>query len=1476
MEPILKASTTLAVLLGASEFPKSGGLSAPESFQRSVKRFESYLTDSLKLTPDNICNLFDTDLGPDDLGERIGDWVSARKDRGATDLFFYYVGHGTEDADHQSFYMAVRRTRTGFERSSSLSTWLLRKTLYEAGAGLRFYFILDCCYAAAAYKDFQDAPRKGATVLYASASRKVEAKAPGNELYTRFSSALFAALSQGVDGAEEYISFSQLGSRVEQIYQQQHSTEELVRPQLSAPNALERDVLLVPIFPNPGYREAPKQYEYFTRWVRRHGVPEGIGPLKEDDAKRRQCVIRMIRENGRIRRVETVNSKGTLVPGYYNSALLGGTPDSQDTQEQECSWEFSYYESGRVAVEEVRSASARLLYRCAYSAAQEADCTAHYFLNPSDVFRPRAKSGAAFVKIFRDERGLDRRIEFFDGSDQPQPDDFGSYGREIVANGDGLEVRVVQLDRTGRAFVCNKGYAIAKFENEALGNTISQSYFDAAETPVLHKEGYHKAEMKWSPDGNWAEAVLTGTDSSPVLSKGGFTSWKAWYDEHGNRTRQEFFGLEGETVEIADGYARWEAEYDLQGRVKSIWFVDVDGNPAYSRDGVSKVAYQYDNSGNVTEFQNLDGKSEPALDRYNVSRRARTLDAEGNVTKEKYLDADGSNIRDTDGIAGYQAEYDSEGNLLLITFLDPDGQKGRNNSGIGKIRRTYDDRHRVTEEVFLDTDDSAVENADGHHRVVRSYSEEPTQSATCYFDRKGARAFLDGYWRAQRQYDDLGNLISQEFQGDTEELCWHIKGYAREERHYDAFSRQIRQRYFGLDGKLAMTAWGYAGWDAEYEPENCRRFTYLNTDGHPIPSRPIEFTRYEKNGNYALHFLNLASDHVLNEDGISERRVELDARGNVKKTTYFGPDGKPTRRREGFAGWRAIYDRFDNRLEECYLAEDDSLTPKSDGTARLTWTYDSRQMKICETHWGVAEKRLKLAEEGYAGWEAVYDERCNQTEIRFFGAEGNDPVDCKEGYARVEAVYMDKPRIIERKWFRANGESVSNLVVRYVDGGGRIETLPDEQGGTLIQTFDRSGRAIRKEYLSSEGTPAVHLERALAFSRFEEEFDRYGRSTEQRYYGTDGVMFRSVRRVYDPAGRETEKVENEIQNGGQRARCTKITASGSEVEVFMLDAEGKPAADEFGRHKWVEHLDAQGNRTKVEYFDAAGEPLAVRGHYWSTAKYDGVGCLSEAVFSIPFSEDEIRNKKFRFGQPGGLRHVKFESIGSQGIRVGNDAYLIEYAMKEGDQLSYLTRVESSVDDSSDSQWIELTMRQTCKHLMPDGSYLLAVEVFPGAAHSQAVAQSVIEMGMTRTGKVLHSSVAMDFATVPFPAHPLFVGESWKKQTFIKSKNPFTDQEVTIDLDYSYRFSGTGLTKDGLTLGRIDVACPKTKVSLGLGGGWTISAAGVTFFELEQGFLLRSEVKTLMVTSVGQEQMVNHIHVTVQHYTEQQQGIAQAN
>ena len=101
--------TTVAVILGASVFPKSVNLESLPAFKNSAIDFGEYLLNEagFNLPRDNLLNLFDSELPPSLMLENIASFLTSQKreqHEGSEmcDLLLYYTGHGGFTGDKES------------------------------------------------------------------------------------------------------------------------------------------------------------------------------------------------------------------------------------------------------------------------------------------------------------------------------------------------------------------------------------------------------------------------------------------------------------------------------------------------------------------------------------------------------------------------------------------------------------------------------------------------------------------------------------------------------------------------------------------------------------------------------------------------------------------------------------------------------------------------------------------------------------------------------------------------------------------------------------------------------------------------------------------------------------------------------------------------------------------------------------------------------------------------------------------------------------------------------------------------------------------------------------------------------------------------------------------------------------------------------------------------------------------------------
>jgi hypothetical protein len=292
--------TTLAIILGASEFPKSKSLASNPAFASSSKKFKEYLIDStgFGLPTENLLDLFDTTNPPSSIDEIVTEFINERlselRNRGtpAQDVLLYYVGHGgfTDDG-RAEYFLALYNTNDAHKASSGYLMRSLAQTIKNSARYLRRYLILDCCFSAAAYEYLQGAPLDAAvqqtlenlpskgTALLCSASRTEPSKTLPGYPYTMFSTALLQVLGEGDEHGEERLSFRELRDLVTNTIHDTFPTD-AVRPEVHSPDQRQGDVDQVPFFPNPAKELGSLQARNDRLTARLHELSESLSAEK--------------------------------------------------------------------------------------------------------------------------------------------------------------------------------------------------------------------------------------------------------------------------------------------------------------------------------------------------------------------------------------------------------------------------------------------------------------------------------------------------------------------------------------------------------------------------------------------------------------------------------------------------------------------------------------------------------------------------------------------------------------------------------------------------------------------------------------------------------------------------------------------------------------------------------------------------------------------------------------------------------------------------------------------------------------------------------------------------------------------------------------------------------------------------------------------------------------------------------------------
>ncbi|KAB2912706.1 MAG: hypothetical protein F9K29_18270 [Hyphomicrobiaceae bacterium] len=249
------------VLLGASAFPhypRERSLDNP-AFKRSAELARDLLSPAYTVFREaHVLDLFDQELRPDEIVDRIENFLEGRK--GVRDVVLYYCGHGDFMPDRErTYYVLLKGTRPGREPATALAPKAFR-AMIEHNAVLssrRCTFVLDCCFAGAAVDAFQlvdldpmieaqvrDLPTRGFALLTAT-SRDLPAFGRDGQGATMFTGALAEVLTARTP--PQALSLGDLCSAMTHHIKAKHG-QAGVLPQCRPGDQTDGDVTRIPMF----------------------------------------------------------------------------------------------------------------------------------------------------------------------------------------------------------------------------------------------------------------------------------------------------------------------------------------------------------------------------------------------------------------------------------------------------------------------------------------------------------------------------------------------------------------------------------------------------------------------------------------------------------------------------------------------------------------------------------------------------------------------------------------------------------------------------------------------------------------------------------------------------------------------------------------------------------------------------------------------------------------------------------------------------------------------------------------------------------------------------------------------------------------------------------------------------------------------------------------------------------------------------
>ena len=735
-------------------------------------------------------------------------------------------------------------------------------------------------------------------------------------------------------------------------------------------------------------------FTYYTDYVERLGVPEGIGELKSATVARRQQHYRFEHQSGRLQRVVSANSAGE--PMYFkNQAFI----DSKDRPVVQV---FYYGEGADLPTSvDYLASNGKVLMQLKYSGG---DASVIDFVNTGDKYASSKSLMSSMVSgkggilgleegvnsnmetkceivrflLTRDEQNRVAVVRFArDTLNNEAKNADGIFGFEYVYTPSNQVAALLFLDFDGTRSQTKLAVAGNRFEYDNKGNCIRSTYINNKDEPWLGPDHFASIVREYDAYGNVVEIRFFDSDGRPCLTEDGIAGASGEYDFNGHMVKHSYFGVDGKPCLNKEGIAGWRDEFDARGNVIKRVFLGVDGQPCLAGDGYAGWLAEYDARGNMIKWSFFDTNGQPCLNQEGIAGQRDEFDLWGNIIKRAFFGVDGEPCLRKDGIAGWQDEYDLRGNLIKHSYFNLDGQPCMVKGDWAGWSAEYDSRGNQIKRAFFGVDGKPCNVDDGFAQWTATYDRYGHRLYEAYLDPDGQpRPCKLRFSSVKFEYDARGNMIKQSVFGVDGKPILRFEGYADWRAEYDARGIMIRQSFFGVDGRPCLVSEGYSSWRAEYDARgNMIKISFFGVDGKPS----------------------------LNKEGIAGWIDEFDLRGNNIKRVFIGADGQPCNMNEMYAQWTSIYDKYGNSLEVAYFDLDGKPTLNEKGFSFEKFEYDHRGNPVKASFFGVnGEPCLNM--EGIAGWHAEYDARGNNIKRTFLGIDGQPSLN-KDGIAGFVARY---------------------------------------------------------------------------------------------------------------------------------------------------------------------------------------------------------------------------------------------------------------------------------------------------------------------------------------------------------------------------------------------------------------------------------------------------------------------------------------
>lgn len=730
---------------------------------------------------------------------------------------------------------------------------------------------------------------------------------------------------------------------------------------------------------------------YYKDYVEYWGIPEGIGSLSGSEMKHRQKSYRFEYCQRKVRRVSLVNPEGNLTSHNDTEDMISRNTDV-------C---LFYTDDGKVDYKTIYDQSGKLLYKMDYD---EALKTVTFRLNDEYGTEMNLRANTTDLhhqgtQLFENKSRISRYLLSYDD------------------NGLLMKLRYVGLQNIPAGDAENI-YGI-NYKYDERGHKIEEQFVGADGMPTNNGIGLSCKKFKYDEDDNWCEVRYLNLEGGPSHDGNNCHIVRIDNDEWGNRLNEKYYTSDGElSIRTDVGVTGYNYEIDEDGHLIVQTCIGSDGKPIPCKYGFVKQKYAYDENGYIKQITFLDSDGNPASllqEGTSISRMDLINDSKGLTIERSFYDEDGKKLTTTHGYFKETMEYDSVGNQTALAYWDEKGNPALYDGLYSKMKVENDEFGRLTAFYFLDTTGKATTNEDEVSIVRAEYNRQGRIAKLSYYDKDNKPTIGSAFYASSTwDYDEFGNEKTHLFYDADGKLTNNESGVAKIEYSYDSKTNfMILAKDYNDKGALLGAR------NVEYDKRgNIIKEYTVDSSGQLKKGSAVVHIDYDTNNRPVTTWWSNLKNQPVNNPGtkVAKKISKYDKRGNEIETTFWGSDGKASVDEQGTFKRERKFNELGMVIYERNLDANNKPLTGKDLNPEGKCEYD-RQGNLTKLECYDGYGKPRLSSDGFFRMTAKYNNQNCQTEVAYFGLNGNLVKSRSNEYAKKQSDYNNRGLLISARYF---------------------------------------------------------------------------------------------------------------------------------------------------------------------------------------------------------------------------------------------------------------------------------------------------------------------------------------------------------------------------------------------------------------------------------------------------------------------------